>query len=251
MVYLLRAFGHQTEIARNGAEAIEQARLERPDLILMDIHMPGMDGYEAGRKLKSDPKYRQIPIVAVTALAMVGDREKVMMSGFDGYISKPLEPESFLQQLKPFLETTVLRDPAPAAPEPTAALSRPDFHATILAVDNSPVNLHLLHSILDPAGYQLITVTSAAEALAAARKQRPDLILSDVHMPKASGYDLIKAVKADPDLRSIPFVFLSSTLLARNDGGTGIALGAAKFISRPIDPQALLEEIKHCLSDRK
>jgi two-component system cell cycle response regulator len=75
----------------------------------------------------------------------------------------------------------------------------------------------------------------------------PDLILSDVHMPRQDGYDLIKAVKADPQLRAIPFAFISSTLWPEKDREIGLALGAVKFIVRPIGLQALLASIEECL----
>jgi CheY-like chemotaxis protein len=103
VIYLLQAFGHDVSGAREGAEGIEMARHNKPELILLHIHMPKMDGYEVARRLREDLDCRKIPIVAVTALAMVGDREKLLASGFDGYISKPIEPESFSAKVQEFL----------------------------------------------------------------------------------------------------------------------------------------------------
>jgi CheY-like chemotaxis protein len=102
VVYLLQAFGHEVSAATEGTEGIEMARHEKPDLILLDIHMPKMDGYEVANRLRNDPACRVIRIVAVTALAMVGDRERLLASGFDGYISKPIEPETFSAQVQGF-----------------------------------------------------------------------------------------------------------------------------------------------------
>lgn len=103
MVYLITACGHHALEAHEGAEGLRKARLERPDLILLDIHMPQMDGYEVARRLRADRDCSKIPIVAVTALAMVGDREKILAAGFDGYIAKPIESELFLSQVNAFL----------------------------------------------------------------------------------------------------------------------------------------------------
>jgi len=103
MSYLLRAFGHTVLAARNGAEGIEMARREMLDLIICDIHLPGVDGYEVAQHLKRHPVLRQIPLVAVTALAMVGDRDKVLAAGFDGYIDKPIIPEEFVTQIEAFM----------------------------------------------------------------------------------------------------------------------------------------------------
>src|ERR1700719_2249385 len=92
MVYLLDAFGYIAIPARDGQEALRVTAREKPDLILCDVHLPKMDGYEVVRRLKSDPESRSIPTVAVTALAMVGDRDRVLRAGFDGYLSKPIDP---------------------------------------------------------------------------------------------------------------------------------------------------------------
>jgi CheY-like chemotaxis protein len=103
MVYLLRAFGHETFEAQEGQMGIISSRQERPDLILCDLQMPGMDGYEVARRLRLDPDLKMVPLVAVTAYAMAGDRERVLSAGFNGYISKPINPEYFLGQVEAFL----------------------------------------------------------------------------------------------------------------------------------------------------
>jgi len=103
MMYLLKSFGHMPLRARNGEEGIQVALSERPDLILCDVQLAAMDGHEVCRRLKSDPVLRSIPLVALTAYAMVGDREKMLAEGFDGYLSKPVNPEQVMDQLAPFL----------------------------------------------------------------------------------------------------------------------------------------------------
>jgi two-component system cell cycle response regulator len=113
MVYLLTAFGHQTLVARDGAEGLAVAAQTRPDLVVMDLQMPVMDGYEATARLKADPGLAQIPIVAVTAYAMVGDQERILQRGFDGYLTKPIDPEVFVSELEKHLTS---RTPAHAQP---------------------------------------------------------------------------------------------------------------------------------------
>lgn len=104
ITYLLRAFNHKVLTASNGSEGIAVAQRERVDLIICDVHLPGMDGYEVARHLKGHPLLRRVPLVAVTALAMVGDREKVLAAGFDYYISKPINPEVFIKQINAFMD---------------------------------------------------------------------------------------------------------------------------------------------------
>lgn len=103
VVYLLEAFNHATLVARDGLEGWQIAQTELPDLILLDVHLPKLDGYELVQRLKSDPQTRPIPVVAVTALAMVGDRDKVLGAGFDGYITKPIDPQTMVSQVESFL----------------------------------------------------------------------------------------------------------------------------------------------------
>src|SRR5262249_8664982 len=129
----------------------------------------------------------------------------------------------------------------------TKNLPWPAKHVTILVVDNSLINLSLMRSTLEPCGYDIITTEGVRQALALARQTPPDLILSDLHMPEEDGYDFIRAVKADPELRRIPLVFLSSTVWREKDRMDGLALGADKFILRPIELQVLPEEIEACL----
>jgi two-component system cell cycle response regulator len=103
IAYLLRAYGFSPQLAQTGPEGLRIAGEERPELILLDIRMPGMDGYEVAAAIRGMPALAHTRVVAVTASAMVGDRERITAAGFDGYIQKPIDPETFLQTLQPFL----------------------------------------------------------------------------------------------------------------------------------------------------
>lgn len=103
MSYLLGAFGHQTVSAANGEIGVALAEAERPELVLMDLQMPRMDGFAAARLIRLNPAMDQVRIIAVTASAMVGDRDKILAAGFDGYIAKPITPETFVTQVESFL----------------------------------------------------------------------------------------------------------------------------------------------------
>lgn len=102
--FLLEKQGYDVIQARNGKEGLDTAAADRPDLILLDIQLPVMDGYEVARKLKQGQETQSIPIIAVTSYAMAGDRETVMAAGCEGYIEKPIDPDHFVEQVKGFLQ---------------------------------------------------------------------------------------------------------------------------------------------------
>jgi two-component system cell cycle response regulator len=103
MAYLLRAFGHTALETRDGAAGLEAMQRERPDLVVCDIDLPKIDGLTLAGLAKADAGLRPIPLVAVTALAMVSDRDRALRAGFDGYIAKPIEPTEFVHHLERFL----------------------------------------------------------------------------------------------------------------------------------------------------
>lgn len=101
---LLKIKGYMTLQDTDGRNAIDMARRHRPDLILMDIHLPGVSGLEITRILKDDPELKTIPVIALTAMAMNGDEEKILEGGCDGYVGKPISIGSFFQTVATFLE---------------------------------------------------------------------------------------------------------------------------------------------------
>jgi two-component system, cell cycle response regulator len=252
MRYLLQAFGHIVVTATDGEQGAALARDQSPDLVLCDLQLPGIDGLEVARRLKSDPRSSKTPVVAVTAFAMVGDRDKVLAAGFDGYIAKPIDPEKFVEQAEIFLGGSRSRSAAPIEPaaqgrEPSQKTPPQSRRASILCVDDSKVNLHLLRSLLEPCGFEVETANTVQEALNLARQKPPALFIADVHMPKENGYDFLRKVKADPLLASIPLLFLTSSVVGPSEEKLGVALGARKLLMRPVEPEFILAAIEDCL----
>ena len=103
MAYLLEKFGYLVVLADDGEQGLEIAQREELDLILCDIHMPGIDGFEVARRLKADPRLCRIPLIATTALTLTSDRDAVEAAGFNGYITKGTAPKLFVQQVQSFL----------------------------------------------------------------------------------------------------------------------------------------------------
>jgi two-component system cell cycle response regulator DivK len=104
-IFLLESAGHQVISATDAELGLTLARAEQPDLILMDIQLPGMDGLAATMQLKGDEATRRIPVIALTALAMKGDEERIRAAGCDGYIGKPMRYKDFLDTIATHLAT--------------------------------------------------------------------------------------------------------------------------------------------------
>ena len=100
---LLGNAGYELTEAENGEEAITAAGKQRPDLILMDIQLPIMDGYEATRLIRTNPDLRSVPIIAVTSYALAGDEDKALAAGCDGYVTKPYSPRDLLAKVRTYL----------------------------------------------------------------------------------------------------------------------------------------------------
>jgi two-component system, cell cycle response regulator DivK len=114
--FLLQSRGYHVLEARDGPAGIAMATEHRPDLILLDIQLPRMDGYSVAGALKQHPDTRSIPIVAVTSYAMAGDCERVMAAGCEGYIEKPINPDTFLTDIERFLPQNSEKERPPCLP---------------------------------------------------------------------------------------------------------------------------------------
>ncbi|WP_321504454.1 response regulator [uncultured Methanoregula sp.] len=101
--FIMSAKGYEVKRAHDGREGIDLAIQEKPDLILLDIQLPIMDGYATARELRKIPGVSTTPIVALTSYAMAGDREKALEAGCTGYIEKPINPKTFTEQIQQFL----------------------------------------------------------------------------------------------------------------------------------------------------
>jgi two-component system cell cycle response regulator len=208
MSFLLSAYGHAPLSAADGPRGVAAARSERPDLIACDVNLPGMDGFAVLAELKGDPALAGVPILAVTALAMTGDREKVLAAGFDGYISKPIEPESFVAELEAFLTTAPASAP-PAAAVPAAAPSITATVAdaapaaasdaggrTLLLVDDDRFMLGVLNDMLIGQPYRVLSACSGEEALDVLSHEPVEVILCDQAMPGMRGTEVLAEAAA-------------------------------------------------------
>ena len=146
---VLEHAGFTVHVASTGEIGVDLARSVRPDVILMDLQLPGIDGLAALARLRRDPSTAPIPVVALTAFAMRQDRERTLAAGFDGYLQKPINVRSFPDQVRPTCERA------------THDRARP----RVLVVDDLAQNLKLLDAVLSPRGFEVLTVDSGEAAL--------------------------------------------------------------------------------------
>ena len=237
MVYLLNAFGFTPLTANDGISGIQAARDTAPDLIICDVHLPRLDGYGVVAELKQDPALRHLPVLAVTALAMVGDREKLLEAGFDGYIAKPIEPDTFVVQLEEFL------DPQ----RPPAAATLPAGQATILIVDDHVLNREFLRTLLGYGGHRLVEAANGPDALKIVREHKPDLVISDVLMPGMDGYELVNRLRGDPATADLPVIFYTALYREREAGKLAAECGVRWVLPKPSSPDVILRTVHEAL----
>lgn len=247
--YLLSAHGYVTTTAARGDDGLAAIRSHPPDLVICDVQLPGLDGYAIVAQLKADDALRSVPIVGVTALAMVGDRERVLAAGFDAYVSKPIDPSSFVTQIEPLLKPELRRRLPPPAPVSVVDAAPTPARATIVVVDDTPENLELKRGILEPCGYRVLTAATVAAGMELVRTNKPSLIISDMGLPDATGLDLLRSVNADPQLRQIPVMVITATYRDSPTRDAALRLGARRFLLRPLDAPDVLREVEACLAE--
>jgi two-component system cell cycle response regulator len=245
MTYLLSARGHNVVSAADGPAAMALVRAEPPDLVVLDIQLAGsFDGFETMRRIRSLPGLRWVPMLAVTAFAMVGDREHALRAGFDGYLTKPIDPFTFGEQVEAFLPEA-LRGHPPVLPlrrsgGVAAVAAQPARGSlTVMVVDDLPTNIELARSILEPSGYRVSSAATADEALASIRSEPPDLVLSDIHLGMDSGIELWRRLHEDPEVAAVPFAFVTATGALLSD-----LPSAVEVIRRPVEPRQLLARVR-------
>jgi diguanylate cyclase (GGDEF)-like protein/PAS domain S-box-containing protein len=235
MVYLLTAFGYTPLSAYDGVSGVESARAHAPDLIVCDVHLPKLDGYGVVQALKADAALRHIPVLAVTALAMVGDRERLLAAGFDGYIGKPIEPDTFIAELETFL------------PPPMAAVPARAEQATILIVDDHVLNREFLMTLLGYGGHRLIEAANGVEGLKMVRAEHPDLVISDILMPNMDGYEFVTRLHSDPETAHVPVIFYTATYREREANKMAQTCGVRWVLPKPSDPDVILRAVHEAL----
>ncbi|MHB0982856.1 MAG: EAL domain-containing protein, partial [Thiobacillus sp.] len=242
--------------ATSGEKALAIAQHSpQPDLILLDIQMPGMDGYAVLAQLNSNPATADIPVIFVTALAESADEARGLTLGVADYITKPINPELLRLRVRTQLELRRYRK------DPMMLDSRhgnPGHPPSLLVVDDIPDNIHeLLEALKDD--YRIMVARSGAKALELIEGPTPpDLVLLDIVMPEMDGYEVCRRIKASPVGNRIPVIFVT-VVDATQDKVRGFNIGAADYIIKPFDIDEVrarvrthleLARLRHFLEDQ-
>ena len=231
----LEAEGYEVRTAADGEEAWRMLGSFTPSSILMDLQLPGLDGFELTQRIKADPALQHVPIIAVTAYAMKGDRERALAVGCDGYISKPLDP-ILLPQL-------VANHLPGGAPNRRAGEPREADQATILVIEDNPTTRKLIRVALESDGHRICEAAEAQSALNWLERHQPQLIIQDLMLPDMDGLELVQRLRALPHGRDVPVLCLSG-FIARMDDARAMTHSFSALLVKPIDPMQLLEVVR-------
>lgn len=183
--------GYRTDIARDGAEGVEKAKLLKPGVITLDMVLPVKDGWQVMKELKQHPVCKNIPIIIIS----ITDEEKLGFSlGAAGYFVKPVNPQDLVETIKKL-------------PRPLSRQNRPP---KVLVVDDDKAASDLMEIILESEGYEVIRCFNGKEGIRLAQEHHPDLILLDLIMPEVSGFYVAYHLKQEASTRDIPIIILTS-----------------------------------------
>lgn len=214
-VPLLRGAGYEVLEAWDGEQALALLRQQRPELLLSDVEMPRLNGYELCRAVKSDPELAGTPVVMCSSLGEAADLERGFDAGADEYLVKPVVPEELISRLHALLATRLI-----------ATRER------VLVVDDSAAIRHLVADCLRRQGFVVSTAVDGKDGLAKAVAEPPELVLTDYDMPQMNGFELVLALRRDLRTRDIPIVMLT----ARDTERDQAKMRAARLTSYLVKP---------------
>ena len=234
LTMILRAAGFEAEAAYSGEDAIVAARAFLPDIVIADNHMPpGISGIEAAIEIK-----KILPGCSIIMLSGQSLTEKFSPFKAKGYnfllLSKPIHPQDLLASIQG---------------ESTAGADF-DAHARILNVDDSEEHRYSLSRLLARAGFDVSEAQNGTEAIRQAMEIKPDLVLLDIRLPDASGYDVCKALKENPETAGISVVHITAAERDPGAASRSAQVGADEYLAYPVEPKRLIHRIRELIQLR-
>ena len=246
--------------AENGLEALEKVAQEKPDIILLDVMMPVMDGFETCRRLKADPATAYIPVVIITALTDTADRVRGLEVGADDFLGKPINDLALMARIRSLLRIKGLMDEWRLREETALQLSPILAEALaipmdiqkgrILIVDDGPCDGTFIREALAPLSAHIAQVKTIAEAEAALAKDSYDLVFSSLDLKDEDGLTICPRLRTHAATRHVPILLLANP---ENVGriAKGLDLGANDYLLRPFDTQELFARTRTQLRHKR
>lgn len=232
----LKRVGCEVEEAENGAVVVRKALAHPPDLILMDIVMPVMNGLEAMRMLRSYPVLRGTPVVILSSNGRPADVQDALASGAHSYLKKPIKDDQLVSHLFDVIGSN----------QEKALVQKSLKACCVLIVDDSRLIRNTVKRVLKELECELIEAQNGKEAYQLAQKYCPNLILMDINMPVLDGLDATRLIRKDPNLKNTKIIALTSNTQLK-DFGTALSAGMTDYLIKPFDKDQLLERVKRHL----
>lgn len=246
--------------AENGVEALQKVAEEKPDLILLDVMMPEMDGFETCKRLKADPETSDIPVVIITALSDVADRVRGLAAGADDFLGKPINDMALMARIRSLLRVKTLMDEWKLREETTLQLSQepadPMFDplnvkdSRIMIVDDGKLDSDFVREALAPISAFIAQVSSVTEALAALADGSYDLVFSNLDLQNEDGLTICSRLRSNPVTRHVPILLLANPEEV-DRVSKGLDLGANDYLMRPLDTHELFARTRTQLRHKR
>jgi CheY-like chemotaxis protein/anti-sigma regulatory factor (Ser/Thr protein kinase) len=232
LAHHLDAGGFRMEVAHTGPQALQMARELKPVAITLDILLPEVDGWEVLTRLKADETTRDIPVVVVS---VVDNPTLGRALGAIDYFVKPVDGGALLSRLNQYTFVSKVKT------EPVR----------VLVVDDEPANLDMVEALLKSAGFGVLTADGGRQGIEIAKSESPNLILLDLMMPDVSGFDVVEALRADQNTRSIPIMVLTAKSLTEDDKKTLNGQVAAIFQRNSVAGAELTDWLRGIVARRQ
>jgi two-component system cell cycle response regulator len=235
-----KSFDCEVLEAQNGVEGLAVATKEKPDIIILDITMPIMDGYETLTKLKSDPELKGIPVIMLTAEAGKDNVLRIAKLGVRDYLIKPFKEEVVIERVGRVI------DLKPKG-QIQAKAKRFDDPLSILVVDDKPAIAEQIKNGLKDTPWAITTRAQSGETLDYCNQNVPDVILLSLSLPENAGYNLFQLLRGNPKTKSVP-MFAMCVKTAVEDQGKAQQMGFNSIVTKPIDIDDLKSKVSRALS---
>jgi DNA-binding response OmpR family regulator len=232
---MLEEQGYEVVHAYDGAEALKQVSATRPDLVITDVEMPHLDGYQVCHALKTNAQTSHMPVLICSSLGETADLERGFDAGADDYLVKPVVPEDLLGRVRDLLAEVSLGGREP-----------------VLVVDDSPAIRHLVADALTRQGFEVVTAHDGRHALDVLESSdtRFELVVTDYDMPHMTGFELVHALKRREGTRDTPVLMLTARDTKR-DRAQMRAAGLTAYLVKPFSADKCVAMVERMLAERR